>query len=182
MICCLALLIIINISNHMETEVKISPRRKKEESGNRVARAVMKKSVFIAAIILILALFDTHYNVFSALREKAAAKGKWQAVFLASGQVYFGHLSSYGWNSFALTDIYYIRSFKAPAAQAPEEKNGKTAEPQQPPQETRNELVKMTDDPHGPENTMFIPKTHILFWQNLRNDSQVVATIQSAKK
>lgn len=166
----------------MEAEVKVSPRGKKAENNNRMARAIMKKSVFIAAVILMLALFDTHYNIFSAIREKAAAKGKWQAVFLASGQVYFGHLSSYGWSSFALTDVYYIRSSKVPAAQAPEEKNGKTAEPRQLPQETRNELVKITEDPHGPENTMFIPKKQIMFWQNLRDDSQIIATIKSGQK
>lgn len=164
----------------METSGKTVSRAKKPaERGQSAERYIIKKSILIVVVLLILALIDAQYGIFSALRSNAQAKGRWQAVFLTNNQVYFGHLSSFGLKYFKLTDVYYIRSAQVPVTPAATPEEGANAT--QPQFETRNELVKMTDDAHGPENELYIPKQQILFWQTLRQDSNIVRTIGAAR-
>lgn len=156
--------------------------RKPVQRGPSPERAIIKKSVFIVVALFVLALIDAQYGVFSALHSKAQAKGKWQAVFLTNGQVYFGHLSPFGMKYLKLDDVYYIRTAQVPVMPAPLPEGSATSTPQQPQYETRNELVQITEDAHGPEGTLYFPKQQILFWQTLRNDSDVVRLIASTRK
>lgn len=91
---------------------------------------------------------------------------KWQAVFLANGQVYFGHMKELNRSYAILKDVYYLRVSEQlqPPAQKPQ---------------TNVSLVKLGDEIHGPENIMNIPKNQIIFWENMRDDSAVVQAIQS---
>ncbi|MBI3685674.1 hypothetical protein HY250_04680 [Candidatus Azambacteria bacterium] len=167
----------------MEIGEKVSARIVKKTAAGGTERSIIKKSILIVIAVLLLAAIDANYNISSSFGATAAAKGKWQAVFLTNGQVYFGHLSPYGFHSFVLNNVYYVRSSRvSAAAPAEKDKNAKNAAEEQPQAETRNELVKISQDLHGPEDTMFIPKTQILFWQNLRDDSQIVATIKSSPR
>lgn len=97
-------------------------------------------------------------NILPFLNFPKIDSNKLQAVFLANGQVYFGHLKKEKGNYTTLENVYYLRT---PAA-------GQTA----------TNLVKLGSELHGPENTMFIPNTQISFWENLKNDSQVVQLIK----
>ena len=94
----------------------------------------------------------------------SVSSSEWQSVFLTNNQVYFGHLRNYSREYVALKDIYYLR----------------VAEPlqqgSQPPGPTLN-LVKLGSELHGPKDTMYIPKDKIMFWENLKKDSQVVQAI-----
>ncbi len=97
----------------------------------------------------------------------SVSEAKWQAVFLTNNQVYFGHLQNYDRGYAALRGIYYLQA----------------QPPVQPEQAAPNmNLVKFGSELHGPEDMMFIPKNQILFWENMRADSQVVRTIENAKK
>ncbi len=87
---------------------------------------------------------------------------KWQAVFLTNNQVYFGRLENYNREYTVLKNVYYLQTQQA--GQAFENLN----------------LVKLGSEIHGPEDTIFIPKKQILFWENLRSDSRVVGAIESA--
>lgn len=42
-------------------------------------------------------------------------------------------------------------------------------------------LAKLGKELHGPEDVMYIAKDQVLFWENLKNDSQVVKAIKDAK-
>ena len=165
----------------METTEKASSARAKKTQEKSAKRTIVKKALLITLAFFLLVLFDANYKVFSALKDSAQAKGKWQAVFLVNGQIYFGHLSPFGVKYFVLKDAYYIQSSRVPAP-APQAEGAAPAETQQEPQfETRNELVKVTGDVHGPENAMFIPREQILFWQNLRSDSSIAQTVTAAR-
>ena len=93
----------------------------------------------------------------------------WQAVFLANNQVYFGHLSSAGRDYAVLKDIFYLS----------------VAQPNQPLQQGASvpgptlNLVKLGGELHGPQDTMYIPNNQIMFWENLKKDSQVVKAIDA---
>lgn len=83
-----------------------------------------------------------------------------QAVFLTGGQVYFGRLAAQG-DYFTLADVFYL-------ANASE-----TLDPRNP-----GQLVKRGSELHGPRDPMLIPRDKVLFVENMRDDSEVVAAIR----
>lgn len=87
-------------------------------------------------------------------------KNKWQSVFLTNGQVYFGHLKEQNRNYVVLKNTYYLRVADQPSAQ-----------------QQQINLVKLSDEIHGPEDQMYISKEQIVFWENLKSDSQVARII-----
>ncbi len=95
----------------------------------------------------------------------AVAEAKWQAVFLSNDQVYFGKLKNYDGKYLTLSEVYYLR----------------TAEDLQNTSSTLN-LVKLGGELHGPEDIIFIPKSSVLFWENLKDTSRVVQSIEGAKQ
>lgn len=94
----------------------------------------------------------------------AVDRNKWQAVFLINGQVYFGRLREVNREYILLKDTYYLRVNQQ-----------LQPSPQQQPQLN---LVKLGNEVHGPEDTMYIPKSQIIFWENMRDDSSVVQLIK----
>jgi hypothetical protein len=89
---------------------------------------------------------------------------KWQAVFLNNNQVYFGKLTDVSSSYVTLSDVYYLR----------------TASDLE--QSTSLNLIKLGGELHGPEDTINIPKSSVLFWENMKDTSRVVQTIQSAQR
>lgn len=97
----------------------------------------------------------------------AIDRNKRQAVFLTNGQVYFGYLREVNREYVKLTDTYYLQ----------------VAQPLQPSQPQQQiSLVKLGNEIHGPEDDMYIPKSQIIFWENLKNDSPVVQTIKNSSQ
>ena len=123
-----------------------------------------------AGILLFIALVWKGLGTFGALPVgdfPTVSPMRWQAVFLSNGQVYFGHLQNYDRGYVRVQDTYYLQ----------------TQQPLQTGQAAAGvNLVKLGQELHGPEDAMMIPKTQILFWENMRDDSQVVRAIQSTRK
>lgn len=105
-------------------------------------------------------------------RNKATGESGWQAVFLTNGQVYFGKLSGKGGKYATLHDIYYLQ-----LAQAPQPSTQKN-EQQQP----QVSLVKLGNELHGPVDEMKINRDHILFIEDMKNESKVVQAISNYKQ
>ena len=82
---------------------------------------------------------------------------------MSNNQVYFGRLSNYNKGYAVLKKVFYLR-----AAEPPQPQTGATLN-----------LVKLGEELHGPEDEMFIPKNKIMFWENMKNDSQVSQTINN---
>jgi hypothetical protein len=123
-------------------------------------------AVLLVVVIVALAFGNTGGSIASQIN-----KDKYQAVFLNSsdGQVYFGKLSVQNKDYYKLTDIYYVR-----VQQVQPDKNT-TA--------TQNiSLAKLGSEIHGPEDVMYIRSEHVMFWENLKNDGQVVKAITEYKK
>lgn len=96
-------------------------------------------------------------------------KNKYQAIFLNGGQVYFGKIGEYTSKYLTLTDIYYLRV---------------NQQVQPGTQETTNDvsLAKLGNELHGPEDEMVINRSEVQFWENLKDDGQVVKAITEYKK
>ncbi len=98
---------------------------------------------------------------------------KYQAVFLDSqdGQVYFGKLGVYNKDLYQLTDIYYVR------VENPIQPEGAN-QTQQP----NISLAKLGNELHGPQDVMYIARDKVLYWENLKDDGQVVTAITNYKE
>lgn len=118
---------------------------------------------FLFLVLLIAAI------VFFAAKERGIAPDptKWQSVFLNNGQVYFGHLQRVDADYIGITNVYYLR-----AAQALQPSTTSTPPPS-------FELVKLGGELHGPEDAIYFEKSSVLFWENMRPDSQVVQAINN---
>lgn len=95
---------------------------------------------------------------------------KYQAVFLSNNQVYFGKLYNSGSDYPVLRDIYYLQVTQVLQPR----------DPKSPAQQIN--LVKLGGELHGPEDEMRINKEHVLFVEDLKSDSQVVAAIADYQK
>lgn len=105
----------------------------------------------------------------------AVASDRYQAVFLTNGQVYFGKISSMTSATVTMEDIYYLQQGVQGQDQADEQ--GPTS-----PTNTQLQLTKLGKELHGPEDIMYIERSQVLFWENLRDDSEVVKNIELEKK
>lgn len=98
------------------------------------------------------------------------ASDKYQAVFLTNNQVYFGNLTRVNSDYPVLRDVFYLQVTQAlqPAEQgAPAGQN--------------LSLIKLGGELHGPEDEMVINSEHILFYEDLKNDSPIVQKIVEFK-
>src|SRR3989338_10619008 len=85
----------------------------------------------------------------------------YQAMFLTNDQIYFGRLKNISYDYLILSDVYYVKINESGAGQ----------------------LVKLgVGEPHGPKDEMIVNQDQVLFWENMRLDSQVVKTIQSIQQ
>jgi len=83
----------------------------------------------------------------------------YQAVVLVTNQVYFGKLTLAG-DGYLMSDVYYLN---------------------QPDPNGRGQLVKRGSEVHGPREPMIIPARSVLFIENMRDDSEIVAGIKAIK-
>ncbi len=102
---------------------------------------------------------------------KGEAVSGYQAVFLSNGQVYFGKLSDVSDTYVTLRDIYYLQ-----VVQQQQQLQGQQAV--QAGQSPQVSLVKLGNELHGPADVMKINRSQILFYEDLKQDSQVVRAIR----
>lgn len=137
------------------------------EDAYRRKRIVWKVAALVVLLLAVLGALSLFGLTLSA-SFPSVSSADWQAVFLTNNQVYFGHLQNYGNSYVVLKDIYYLR------AAEPLQQGAQTSAA------TLN-LVKLGAELHGPEDIMYVPKSQIMFWENLRKDSQVVQAIVASQ-
>lgn len=152
-----------------------SPRRPLEPPKSPVTSGItvpprrpLKRRSIITAIIIIL-LITAAIAAYTFLWPKAGSidTGKYQALFLSNGQVYFGKLSKGNDNTYVLRDIYYLQA--STDSQNPQ--NAAKAG-------TDTKLIKLGSEVHGPEDQMVVMTDQVLFYENLKHDGNVVKSIQ----
>ena len=100
-------------------------------------------------------------------------QGKYQAIFLTNGQVYFGKVNSHNSSYLELVDIFYLQV--KPVLQQGDEGNQETSKPEQ---KTELSLVKLGNELHGPLDRMMINKDQVVFVEDLKDDSKVTDAIK----
>jgi hypothetical protein len=100
---------------------------------------------------------------------KFLASNKVQAVFLTNGQVYFGNIKETSPKYMDLENIYYLSTQSSQPNQNSSNNNN---------QQNNFSLVKLGCELHGPYDQMVISTSQVSFWENLRDDGQVVKAIK----
>ncbi len=106
-------------------------------------------------LVLLIVFFLFAFFYFSS--GKFVEKDRFQAVFLTNNQVYFGNISKITSQNIVLSNVYYLQSNDTTAVE----------------QDTKLNLVKLGTEVHSPEDTMYISRSQVLFWENLKKDSKI---------
>jgi hypothetical protein len=133
---------------------------------------VKKLIVAVVGVLVVLALV-VGALLFAQPKSSSSAKidtGKYQAIFLTNGQVYFGKLSDVNSGYVNIKDVYYLQ-----VQQAVQPADTKTDD------QPKVSLTKLGNELHGPTDEMHISRDQVLFWENLKADSTVVKAIDDYK-
>jgi len=120
-------------------------------------RRILVALVALVALILVAIVLWQQVGRVLAGAERRVDKNTYQAVFLLSSQLYFGHLTIEG-DEYLLRDVFYLN----PPAEGSQ----------------RGQLVKRGNELHGPTEPMIVPARSVLFWENMRDDAEVAAAIR----
>jgi hypothetical protein len=141
-------------------------------AGNGMKMGLMGKIVAVAVVLAALTVVAVYGSRgLSGVTANSAIKSKqYQAVFLTNGQVYFGKVSQIDNSYVKLTNIYYLQ---VQQTVQPEDKSKSSTD-------TSNQqvsLAKLGGELHGPEDIMYISRSQVLFWENLKSDGKVTKAI-----
>ena len=92
-----------------------------------------------------------------------------QAVFLETGQVYFGKITSISDDYVDLQGIYYLQTASGST-------DAKSTD------NTNVSLVKLGCELHAPSDRMIITRDQITFWENLQTTGQVAKAVATFEK
>jgi hypothetical protein len=138
--------------------------RRKMIGGPRWFRVILVALVGCIAVLAIAIAFSFYFN--SSSESKYVDANEYQAVFLNNGQVYFGKVKDLNDHFFNVTNIFYLSTQSAQPASGDKSTGG-----------NKFSLVKLGCELHGPEDQMIINSGQVTFWENLRNNGQVVQAI-----
>lgn len=141
-------------------------RNKRGRDKGELSRILYVALVAAVAILIAgVALAVAGSNV--KAESKYVDTNKLQAVFLNTGQVYFGHIKSLNHNYFVVTDIYYLQT-------ASNGSNQNAA--------ANVTLVKLGCELHEPYDQMVINSDQVTFWENLQDNGQVAKAVSTFQK
>lgn len=146
---------------------------KKSKDSNKKAKLVRLGGGVLGLLVLVLVIAVIGSIAFSGKSKEAGYvdESKLQAVFLQTGQVYFGKIDpgSLKGNSFVLKDIYYLQT-------------SSTGTTQQTNSNTNVSLVKLGCELHAPYDKMVVNRDQVTFWENLQDNGQVAKAVATFQK
>ncbi len=141
-------------------------------AGGSAAWALNNKSLADETKVKLLKQEDESKKLQKELEERKVTTGEenidkevFQAVFLHSGQVYFGKITKLTETQLTLENIYYLST-----ESGSKDINSLGDGP--------GGLIKLGKELHGPEDQMFIERLQLDFYENLKPDGQVSKAIK----
>jgi hypothetical protein len=149
--------------------VKRNSSNKKSDSNGKWAR-IGVLAALAAVVILIIALIvleasNNNNSTNKTTESNYVRTDKFQAVFLNTGQVYFGNLATLNSSYFVLTNIYYLQTANGGSSSSTPSSNSSVT------------LVKLGCELHRPYDQMVINRSQVTFWENLESTGQVATAI-----
>lgn len=138
--------------------------KRKKLAGSKAMRIV--SVVLLVSAALLIGAVAILTGVGGKTEAGMVKKDHYQAVFLNGGQVYFGKIKDMNSKYVTIDSIYYLRV------------NQQVQPNQSQDQAQQNvSLAKLGCELHGPEDYMVINREQVTFWENLKDDGQVVKAI-----
>lgn len=123
--------------------------------------------LFVALIVLIASANNNSGDVSESSYIK---HNKLQAVFLNTGQVYFGNITTLNDNYLVLTNIFYLQTSSNSSSSSSSSSNNNVT------------LVKLGCELHRPYDQMVINRSQVTFWENLQSDGQVATAVATYER
>lgn len=142
--------------------------RRGRSSDSKWGRIAVIVAVTVLAILLIAIIAVAATGKNDKTEASYVDTSKLQAVFLNTGQVYFGNVKSLNGKYLTLTNIYYLQTTSNGSGQ------------QQ--QNTGVTLVKLGCELHEPNDLMVINRDQVTFWENLQDGGQVAKAVADFKQ
>ena len=135
-----------------------TPQRKWRPSRKQIITAI------VTAVVLAGSIAGAHW--YRHRNDQTLMTDRYQVVYLLTGQVYFGKLQNTSGQYLTLKNVYTLQKDTAD--------NGAT--------DNTSNILQVSSQVYGPEDSMAIRADQVQFWQNLRSDSKVTQAIASVKK
>ncbi|HVI60631.1 MAG TPA: hypothetical protein VM535_00565 [Candidatus Saccharimonadales bacterium] len=127
-------------------------------------------SAIAAVVILLVALVAVISFGGAKSESKYVDTSRLQAVFLNTGQVYFGNIKALNNNYFILTNIYYLQAANTGSSNSTSKASSSVT------------LVKLGCELHEPYDQMVINSDQVTFWENLQDNGQVAKAVSTFEK
>jgi hypothetical protein len=155
----------VNVKRNVEPNT--NNKRPKLDSGKWGRMGVFVALIAVVCLIVaLIVLVGASNNTLADKTEASYIKtNKLQAVFLNTGQVYFGNIATLNNNYLVLTDIYYLQTASTGSGSSSTTSNSNVS------------LVKLGCELHRPYDQMVINRSQVTFWENLQSDGQVATAV-----
>lgn len=128
----------------------------------------LPRIALVLGVLLILVFVFLMAAKLSGKESSHINSNQYQAVFLTNNQVYFGKITQMNKSYLVLEDVFYVET--------PSTDTQTTAS------NANYTLRKLgTNELHSPEDKMVINREQVTFWENLKDDGQVVTKINEYK-
>ena len=131
--------------------------------GARIVKALLGLAILVLVVGVVVAAFTGNVKP----QKKYVDSSKLQAVFLNTGQVYFGNIKTLNDKYVVLSNIYYLQTAGGGT-------NNSTA--------SSVTLVKLGCELHEPYDQMIINSASVTFWENLQDNGQVAKAVSTFEK
>jgi uncharacterized membrane protein YgcG len=157
-------------STHTPAAGPVSTKRSRGDQGKWARISVVTLAFAVVVVLLALVAVIAFGNNSATSESKYVDTSKLQAVFLNTGQVYFGNIKTLNNNYFVLTNIYYLQTTSSGTSTTTSSAN------------TSVSLVKLGCELHQPYDQMVINRSQVTFWENLQSDGQVAKAVATFEK
>jgi len=150
-----------------------SPQQSSNKKRNQKKNNLTKWGTFGLGVIVVILLIAVVIAVgFSQPKSQASYvyTNKLQAVFLNTGQVYFGNITTINPQYLVLTNIFYLQTNSTKSSSSTSSTNSNVS------------LVKLGCELHAPYDQMVINMPQVTFWENLKSTGQVAKAVAQYQK
>lgn len=154
-------------NNQSAAPAPTKKNRKKSGKWTRIG-VVAIGAVVVLLLIALIALVSFGGD---KRESKYVDSSRLQAVFLNTGQVYFGNIKTLNNKYFVLTNIYYLQATNNGSTNGSSSSSSSSG--------SNVTLVKLGCELHEPYDQMVINSDQVTFWENLQAGGQVAKAVST---
>ncbi len=132
---------------------------------------MIKKLPILIALLIVITGIMAHFLVYKKSKHRPLYYNTsvFSAVFLDNQQVYFGRITRETADTLILENVYYLDNSIQQAYQKDLVKLATDS--------AKLSLLKLGDELHGPQDKMIINRSHILFFEEMKESGEIIDAI-----